>query len=500
MIRIFAYFVSLVVVAWVITLVLNLTGYAVIELQGQRVDVPTNALILILGFALAAFFFGGSITAWLWGLPGRISRRAGERRRTKGMTALTRGLEAVAAGDADDATRHANTAMKALDEPALTRLLTAQAAQLSGDRVTAEESYAAMLEAPETEFLGLRGLYLHAKQSGDRAEAQAFAERAFQLRPGTSWAFESVLGLSLENAAWSDALNAISSARQHQIADGLQFRRMEAAILTARAYAANDADDHDEAIKDLDAALKKAGTLTPAAALAAEVHVNKGQRSKAAKVLGDAWELEPHPGLAEVMRRVFEQEREERIHGRLVKLTEKNPDHPESILLLAQVQLEGGEPAAAQTSLEPLLTGRPQRRVLALMAEITEARYGLDESQKWKQRAASAPLDIIPGMDGVFHYTTEGWRRLVQEFSEFERLAPPPLEIETPELGSDEVKALLAPPPEPEPQDLPEAEPEDAVETPAEGQVDESAETQPAATDIVEEGESEDEPTAEKRT
>ncbi|NRA31377.1 MAG: tetratricopeptide repeat protein [Parvularculaceae bacterium] len=489
MIRIFTYFVFLVVVTWVITLVLDLTGYAVIELQGQRLDVPTSTLLLVIGAGLLFVFFGGNITAWLWGLPGRMSRRAGERKRAKGMTALTRGLEAVAAGDADDATRHAKTATKALDEPALTRLLTAQAAQLSGDRVTAEESYAAMLEAPETEFLGLRGLYLHAKQNGDRAEAQAFAERAFQLRPGTSWAFESVLSLSLDNAAWSDALNAINSARQHQIADGLEFRRMEAAILTARAYSANDADEPDEAIKDLEGALKKAGTLTPAAALAAEVHVAKGQRSKAAKVLGDAWELEPHPGLAEVMRRVFDQERDERVQGRLIKLTEKNPDHPESRLLLAQVQLEGGDAAAAQETLEPLLTGRPQRRVLSLMAEITESRYGPTEAKKWKQRAASAPLDIIPGMDGVFHYTTEGWRRLIQEFSEFERLAPPPLEIETPELGSDEVKALLAPPPEPDPEPELAEETEDAVEV-TEEVTNEESETDNTADETAGEAES----------
>ncbi|MEM1380051.1 MAG: heme biosynthesis HemY N-terminal domain-containing protein [Pseudomonadota bacterium] len=449
MIRIFTYLVFVVVAVWGFTILADIAGYTVVELDGTRIDVPTSILLGVLVVAGVLFFFGGTIVAWLWGLPGRFKRRGEERRRARGMTALTRGLEAVAAGDAGDAQRHAKTATKTLDEPGLTRLLTAQAAQLAGDSITAEQSYTAMLEAPETEFLGLRGLYLQAMQSGATDEARGHAERAFQLRPGTPWAFESVLSLSLENGAWSDALEAITLARQNKIAQDDEFKRMEAALLTARAYATFEGGDSDAAVKDAELALKKAGSLTPAAALAAEAHVQAGQRSKAAKVLGDAWQAEAHPGLANVLRRVFENEREERVQGRLVKLTERAPDHPESRLLLAEVQLQGGDAAAAQGTLEPLLAGRPQRRVLTLMADITEKRYGAEAAEKWKTRANAAPLDVVPGMDGVFHYTTEGWRRLIREFSEFARLAPPPLQVEIPELAADEVRALLAPPPEP---------------------------------------------------
>lgn len=451
MIKIFTYIVVLIVTVWVITWLTSLTGFTVVELEGTRLDISTNALLGAAIVALLIFFFGGTLVSWLSGLPSRIRRRGEERRRAKGMTALTRGLEAVAAGDAVDAQRFAKQADKSLNEPALTRLLTAQAAQLAGDTQTAQLSYTAMLEAPETEFLGLRGLYMQALQDGDLEAARAYAERAFQLRPGTSWAFESVLGLNIERGAWGDALEALTLARQQDLADGLEFRRMEAALLTAQAYSAEDAEDTDLALKDSLAALKKAPSITPAAALAAELEVNAGRRSKAAKILAEAWEAEPHPGLAAVMRRIFSHERDERVQGRLIKLTERNPDHPESKLLLAQVQLEGGDAAAAQATLEPLLTGRPNRRVLALMEEITEARYGAAAAAEWKLRAAKAPAEVIPGADGTFHYTTEGWRRLIREFSEHARLAPPPLEVETPEIGADEVRALLMPPAPEEP-------------------------------------------------
>lgn len=452
MIRIFLYIVLVIVASALITALTNLAGFTVVELEGTRIDISTNLLIGLAVAALIVALFGGGLVTWLSGLPARMRRRSYERKRARGMTALTRGLEAVAAGDADDAQRHARQATKTLDEPALTRLLTAQAAQLAGDRETAQAAYTAMLEAPETEFLGLRGLYMHAIQSGDREEARAYAERAFRLRPGAVWAFESVLGLSLERGAWGDALEALTLARQYDVAEGLEYRRMEGALLAAQAYGASDSGDDDQAVKDAEAALKKAPSLTPAAALAAETELKAGRRAKAARILGDAWEAEPHPGLAAVMRRIFAHERPERLQGRLIKLAERKPDHPESRLLLAEVQFEGGDAKAAQETLEPLLTGRPGRRILELMAAITEARFGADAAKGWREKAAAAPVDVIPGANGVFHYTTEGWRRLVREYSEHERLAPPPLEVETPEIGAEEVRALLTPPEPPAPE------------------------------------------------
>jgi HemY protein len=447
MIRILVYIASIVGLVWLISALAEVSGFAVIELEGQRFDISTNVLIGLIVLAALLFLFGGALANWAVGIPKRFRRRRYESRRSRGMTALTRGLEAVAAGDAADAQKLARTASKNLEEPALTRLLTAQAAHIAGDRETAEESYAAMLEAPETEFLGLRGLYMQALERGDRDEARYYAERAFHLRPGASWAFESVLALSVERAAWGDALEAIKLAKDHKTADGPSYRRMEAALLAARASTTESIDTDNAAVaKEAEAAFRKAPTLTPAAAIAAEAQMRAGHRAKAAKILNDAWETAPHPGLAVVMERIFAHEREERRRDRLIKLTEKRPDHPESKLLLATMQLEGGNADAAQETLEPLLSGRPSKRALSLMADVAEARFGSEAAAVWTSKADAAPPEFIPGADGIFHYTTEGWRRLIREFSSHERLAPPPLEVETPEIAPEEVQLLLSPP------------------------------------------------------
>ncbi len=446
MIRIFLYIVIVILAAWLITMLAELSGYAVIELQGQRLDIATNLLIGLAILGLIGFFFGGTFISWMWGLPKRFRRRARDRRQAKGMTALARGLEAVAAGDAVDAQKHARAASKNLEDPALTRLLTAQAAQLAGDAVTAQESYAAMLEAPETEFLGLRGLYMQALKDGDREAARLHAERAFNLRPGALWAFESVLELNLERGAWGDALEAIRLARQNGNAEGPVYERMEGALLTAQAYGARDGGDEDQALKDAERALKKAPTLTPAAALAARGEAETGHRSRSAKILNAAWEARPHPGLAEVMRSVFAEERAEKRRGRLEKLAEKQPEAFESRVLRTRIALESDRLDDAQELIEPLLIGRPPRRILLLAADIATARGREEVASTWRRKAELTPPDFVPGLDGTFNYTTEGWRRLIREYSEHDRLAPPPLEEETAELDSEEVRMLLAPP------------------------------------------------------
>ena len=58
-----------------------------------------------------------------------------------------------------------------LNEPPLTMLLSAQAAQLNGDDGAATGYFEAMLERKETEFLGLRGLLNHALKRDDRVKA-----------------------------------------------------------------------------------------------------------------------------------------------------------------------------------------------------------------------------------------------------------------------------------------------------------------------------------------
>ena len=446
MIRILGFLLLCLLIAAVGIWVTTIEGTTTVEVGGQKVVGLTAAFVgaaLFLGFLLV---FGTTIFTWLAGLPARLRRRTREKQQSRGLTALTRGLEAVAAGDAEDARHHARLANRNLDDMGLTRLLTAQAAQLAGDDQTARQSYAAMLEAPETEFLGLRGLYLQAMAKGDKDEAKLYADRAFRLRPGAPWAFDSVYGLSVERGAWGDAREALRLARRQGAQTSDDAARKEAVLLAASAYADRDAGQKDAALDEASAALKVDPGLTPAAVLAARLHAEAGRKAKAGRILDAAWAKAPHPALSKTLSDTFADAPPPRRAARLRKLARANEGHDESRLVLAEAHLLLGENEEAITTLEPLLRGRPTARTFSLMAEAVEAARGKAMAEPWLERAANAPRDPVLGADGTFSLTTEGWQRMVREYGDHARLAPPPFEQVDTAVPEEELLRLIAPP------------------------------------------------------
>ena len=137
-----------------------------INLVWQGNVYQTELMTVVIGFLATLFTL-----MLLWWLiknvlfaPGKMSQAMRVNKREKGLEAVSRGLIAVSAGDAVLAKKLAAKAGRKLQSDGLTTLLKAQAAQLSGDRNTARRLYETMLENPETEVAGLRGLYLEARR------------------------------------------------------------------------------------------------------------------------------------------------------------------------------------------------------------------------------------------------------------------------------------------------------------------------------------------------
>jgi HemY protein len=483
MIRVLIFLLIITGFAALLTMILSLDGGVQARFGGYAIDGTVSGILIALMILMIASAVLTWFISYLMRLPDNLRKRRTETQRRKGMTALTRGLEAVAAGDPEDAQRHAKAAQRQLDEPALTRLLTAQAAQLAGDEATAERSFSAMLEAPETEFLGLRGLYLQALSIGNTKAATLYADRAFKLRPGTKWAFDAAYQLGVDRGSWSDVQNTLKLARKNSLIDTEEAARKEAVILTAKASGAEAAGQSIDALRDVTAALKLAPSFAPAATLAARLEAENGNRGKAARILETAWAGAPHPAIAKSYENLYTEHPTEKRASRLMKLADKAPDRDESRQLRADQYIATEEFAQAKAILEDLLTRKPTARTFASMARAMQGLYGEEQAKPWLAKAAAAPLEPLPGVDGAFHFTTDGWRRLIREFGEFDRLAPPPLEEVSSALSMEEILLLSAPPAEPEPE---EVVPQDETE-----------EEPAAANDAAEEEKAEEEDTLE---
>ena len=453
MIRILIFLLSVLFVVGAVTLFASFDSKITGEVFGWKFDGHPGWIIGGLFFLFFAVIYVTHLVKNLMAMPAKIKAKEREARRSRGVSALTRGLEAVAAGDASGAAHHAKVARSHLDDVALTRLLTAQSAQISGDEDAARDSFSGMLEAPETEFLGLKGLYLQAMKAGDQTAAQGFADRAFRLRPNARWAFDSVFDLGLQRGAWRETREAVAQARRNNVIAADKADRAAAVLLAADAYAAFLSGDKAGATGEAKAALKLASGLTPAALLASRLFAEAQKPGKAAKTIEAAFAVAPHPALIKAYELLYTDESSEKRAENLRKLADINSASREAILLKARADNLTGNWAEAIEAIEPLLAEAPTAAEFSLIADAMAGRDGADAARPWLERAAYAPRDPRPGADGEFHLTREGWAQMVREYMEHQRLSPPPLEEISLGMSADEIKLLIAPPIAEEPPD-----------------------------------------------
>ncbi|MBX3489653.1 heme biosynthesis HemY N-terminal domain-containing protein [Parvibaculum sp.] len=373
-------------------------------------EIRTSFVVGVGVMALAAFLvlLVYRIVSGFIDTPASVAAFLEKRRQQKGFLALSRGMVAVAAGDAPEAKRYAAQAHKLLDAPPLTLLLAAQAAQLEGDEKSATGYFERMLEAPETAFLGLRGLFIQARRAGDREEALAHARRAFELRPQTPWAAQAVFEIEAAEEDWDAALATLDREVSAKVISRDKARRRRAVLLTAKAMTATEAA-RGQAGEARKAALEKAVALAldavaldpafaPTVALAARLCSETGRTRKAIRLIEAAWDAEPHPDLADVWLDMTEGESGYDRAVRARVLAARNPDHIESRILVARGAIGARDWAAAREALAvyagPDASAMPTQRICELMAEIEEGAFGdRGAARGWLARALHAPQD-----------------------------------------------------------------------------------------------------------
>lgn len=430
MIRVLVLLVLIAALAWGGQWLVAHPGSLSFDWLGYRVETSmVIAVVALLGVALLLSLVWG-LLRFVLRLPRTLSLSAKLRRRERGYEALSRGLIAVGSGDARAARREAAEATRLIRHDPMTLLLRAQAAQLSGDGATARALFQEMAKRPDTRLLGLRGLHVEARRAGEHDAAFAFAEEAQKLSP-VAWAGQALIERRAADGDWREALDALErSAAAGQI-DKAALSRGRAALKTAMAREC--AEREPETARALAAeALTDQPGLVPAAALVSKLHARRGDAKKAAKAIEQAWELGPHPELAQAYVDARPGESALDRLARARKLARLKPNDPEGRLAVAAVAIGARELAEARAALEPL-TGedaRPTARVCAAMAHLEEADGHEAKAREWWGRAARAPRDKAWIADGLI---SERWEPVTPsgELGGYEwrapdeRLAPP---------------------------------------------------------------------------
>jgi HemY protein len=446
---------GLVVLAAVIAAAVFFTDHpGQVEILWQGWQVTTSVGVLIGAAVLVALAAG--LLIWvarlIAGSPWVFLRRRRERRRRAGYRALTQGMVAVAAGDPQEAQRQARKADALLADPPLTLLLSAQAAQLEGDDTAAKKFFTAMLDRPETEFLGLRGLLNQAQRASDRGTALRLTQRAMTLRPSTPWVVDSLFDLEVREGRWEAAQATLAHALKRRIVPGEVARHRRGVIFYELGRTAAAKGDRRSGVN----LMARAQALTPDLPTPAAQHarwlLQERRAGPAAKAVERAWRTAPHPELAQVYGEIHAGEAPLVRVKSFERLAAQNPAARESFVTLAEAALEAqlwGEARRyleqAQAAGAPLSAPRsantpqlaapvgpaetdgpvgPTPRLCLLMARLEEGEHGPGggSMREWLDRAVNAmpdPRYVCASCGGE----SLEWRSLCPHCGRFDTLA-----------------------------------------------------------------------------
>jgi len=427
MIRALCLFIGLALVASAAAWLADHPGNIAVDWQDWRIETSVAAGAVAFALLLAAGAL--SYRSWLWlrRSPRNIGQARRDSRHRRGEIALNSGWTTLAAGEAGEALKLGRRAETLLDQSPLPLMLSAQAAQQVGDVSVATRLYHRMLDRPDTEFLGVRGLLVLALRASDAQAALRYARRAQALRPDSPWAQNLLFDLQSAAGLWHEAQTTLEDASRRKVFDKSTGRRRKALTLFAQAREADEAGETEKASGLARDGNALAPDFVPGTLLAARHFQAGGESGKAARAIEACWRTSPHPELAALYLALQPGDDPARRVRRITRLDRLNAGHREGHAALAGVLAAARRWHEAHAHLDKALAEREEPRLLRLMAQVEEGEHGTGAAGTWLQKVSAAPPDdtwICTGCGTV----TQTWGPHCGQCGRFDSLAwgPPP--------------------------------------------------------------------------
>jgi HemY protein len=442
LIKIILFVVIIAALAWGAGFLLESSGGIQLTVMGTEYSFgPLQSVIAValLVFAVWVLFKILALVMATWhflnGDETALSRYFDRNRERKGFDALSEGLMALASGEGKIAMAKAAKADKYLNKPALTNLLTAQAAEMAGDRRKAEETYRKLVEDEQTRFVGVRGIMKQKLADGDTETALKLAEKAFALKPKHEETGDVLLQLQAGKEDWTGARQTLSAKLKNGQLPRDVHKRRDAVLALSEA---KDVFDEGKSIEAREAAIEAnrlSPDLIPAAVMAAHGYIEQKKPRYATRLLAKAWAVHPHPDLAAAFAAIEPDEKPQQRIKRFATLIKGQTDHPETKMLMSELHIANEDFPQARRALGDLVETDPTARSVTLMAAIERGEGASDVVVKgWLARALSVSRGPQWICENCQHIHAD-WKPICTNCKSFDTLAwktPPMSEVAMP--------------------------------------------------------------------
>jgi HemY protein len=376
-------------------------GAVEIDWLSWRLSTTVPVLLLALLAMAGLLFYLLRLMAAVASFPGDFRSRRQEKKRRRGYQALSDGLAAAAGGHVKQASKLAAQAEKLLKDPSLTRVLSAQTAQLTGNESAERRHYEAMRERPETALMGTRGLLELALAQGQRGQALELARECRKLAPGDGALAELLFTLLMETGQLAEAQDLLADAGKRKALSRDQTARRRALVLNERARRAERDGDSKDAIAYAKQALAADPALADAALRLARLQAAQDLARQAASVLEKSWKLEPLPEIAAAYANLVPDEAPLQKLRRLEKFAALQPHAWATQRVLGETALAAKLWGQARKHLIAAAEIRPTAGLLGLLSRLELEEYKNQKAaQDWLARVPAADPDWVCGSCG----------------------------------------------------------------------------------------------------
>ena len=371
-------------------------GSIVVEWMGYNIKTSIAFAVAALSLLFFTLFFALQILATIKNAPKNYQKSVKDKKKEKGLVALTEGFAAIAAGDTRQAKKLTKQATACLGNVPVTKLLSAQSAQLEGNLSEAKIHYSAMLENKETEMIAIKGLLLQAEKDGNIEEAVLLAEKAIKSQPSSDWANKVLLRLYKITKRWKEARNLTENLARLKIITKEQAKRDVAIMNLALSKEAQTSDRKVTAMEFSQKAYKDLPGFAPAAVIYAKLlmEVSKKNKRKSVNALEKCWKINTNPALANSYLEIYENDTAEKKLKHAEKLLKLKPNDFNSHIIVAKNAIAAGDSTKARNHLKMALSIKETATICNLMAEVEEIDASDDEAvKKWSERAQNCQPD-----------------------------------------------------------------------------------------------------------
>ena len=311
-------------------------------------------LSIAVWFVLKLFALLVAILRFINGDETAVSRYFFRNRERKGYQAFSEGMLALASGEGGVAMSKATKAERYLKKPALTNLLAAQAAEMSGDRQKATEIYKTLITDHQTRFVGIRGILKQRLEDGETEVALKLAEKAFLIKPKHEETQDILLSLQARSKDWEGARKTLNAKLKHGGLPRDVHKRRDAVLALSQARGILNEGETIEAREAAIESNRLSPDLVPAAVMAARSYIEQDKHKYALRVIKKAWSAQPHPDLAAVFCEIAPDETPLERLKRFEVLSKLAPEHRETKLTLAELHLVAEDFPGARRALGTL--------------------------------------------------------------------------------------------------------------------------------------------------